>query len=243
MAIVSASLRCQARSLALVFAVLFVGAALPAPVLVSRLPGEVVKAAQTASMLADFEKWFASRPREPIVLPTDGARVLVVRFSDYLCPACGDTYLNDKPVFAKFQAEHPGAVKLIAKDFPLEPECNPTVGTTVHEASCEAAAAVRLAQRRQRGPAMADWLYTHQAELTPASVRVAAREVGGVTDFDAEYPRVLMDIRNDVELARRLKISRTPTFFINGVRVEGGLRPAFLEAAIEHELRAAAAKP
>ena len=75
-------------------------------------------------------------------------------------------------------------------------------------------------------------------------VRVAARDVGGVTDFDAEYPRVLIDIRNDVELARRLGVTGTPTFFINGVRVNGGLRPQYLDVAIASELRAAsAAKP
>jgi len=240
MAIISAPARRHLRALAL--SILFVAAA-SALVVFSPLPGETAEAAQTARLLADFEKWFASQPRVPIVLPTDGARVLVVKFSDYLCPTCADTYLADKPVFAKFQAEHPGAVKVLVKDYPLEPECNPTVRSTVHEASCEAAAAVRMAQRHQRGAAMEEWLFTHQSSLTPASVRIAAREIGGVTDFDAEYPRVLMDIRNDVELARRLNIDRTPTFFINGVRLVGGLAPAYLEAAIAYELRATASKP
>ena len=35
---------------------------------------------------------------------------------------------------------------------------------------------------------MEDWLYANHATLTPASVRQAAADVGGVTDFDAQYP-------------------------------------------------------
>ncbi len=31
----------------------------------------------------------------------------------------------------------------------------------------------------------------------------------------------------------------TPTFFINGVRIDGGLRPEYLDAAIELELKKA----
>ncbi len=202
------------------------------------------RVAQTATQRADFERWFGTQPRVPIVLPTDGARVLVVKFSDYQCPSCAETYLSDRPVFQKYQTEQPGAVKLLVKDYPLEPECNSNVARTLHESACEAAAAVRMAERHQRGPAMEEWLFAHQASLTPASVRAAARDVGGVADFGAEYPKVLVDIRNDVELARRLNVKGTPTYFINGVRIDVALRPVYLDAAITYELRATtAARP
>lgn len=56
--------------------------------------------------------------------------------------------------------------------------------------------AVRLAQRQKRGPAM-EWLYTPQAGLTPAAVRQASREIGGVSDFDSEYQRVVALIQSD----------------------------------------------
>jgi protein-disulfide isomerase/uncharacterized membrane protein len=239
--------RLVARPMAVTVLMLFIAGAASAVAFFPKTPGEAEAAPPVAlsnQQATSFEEWFAGQPRVPIVLPTDGARVLIVKFTDYQCPSCGETYGTDRPVLAKYQAEQPGAVKLIVKDYPLEPECNPNIPTTMHEAACEAAAAVRMAQRHQRGPAMEEWLYTHQPNLTPAAVRVAAREVGGVADFDAEYPRVLTDIRNDVELARRLGIKGTPTYFINGVRVDGGLRPQYLDAAIAHELRAtSAAKP
>src|SRR5437588_5020492 len=132
---------------------------------------------------SEFERYYASQPRIPLIIPNDGAKVLIVKFNDFQCPACGQSYLAYKPIFAKYEAEHPGAVKLVAKDYPLNPTCNPGIGL-VHPAACEAAVAVRLARQHNRGEAMEEWLYTHQPAMTPASVREAARDVGGVNDFD-----------------------------------------------------------
>ena len=66
----------------------------------------------------------------PLVVPTDGAKVLVVKFNDFQCPACGQSYLQYKPIFAKYEAEHPGAVKLVLKDYPLNRDCNDAIGQT-----------------------------------------------------------------------------------------------------------------
>jgi protein-disulfide isomerase len=46
-------------------------------------------------------------------------------------------------------------------------------------------------------------------------------------------------VRFDVSLGKQLGVSRTPTFFINGVRVEGGLPPRYFDQAIALELRKA----
>jgi protein-disulfide isomerase len=68
--------------------------------------------------------------------------------------------------------------------------------------------------------------------------------VGGVDDFDAQYPRVLQEVRADTSYGQSLGVGRTPTFFINGRRIEGGLEPHLFEAAIEYELsRAEASNP
>jgi protein-disulfide isomerase len=46
-------------------------------------------------------------------------------------------------------------------------------------------------------------------------------------------------VKQDAELGNQLRVQGTPTFFINGVRIDGGLRPEYLDAAIEHELKKA----
>jgi len=84
-----------------------------------------------------------------------------------------------------------------------------------------------------------DWLYTHQTDMTPASVRQAAREVGGVTDFDAKYAGTLELVKGDIALGQSLKVSQTPTFFINGIKVDGAWAPQFFDQAIAFELQRA----
>jgi protein-disulfide isomerase len=173
----------------------------------------------------------------------DGAAVLIVKFSDYQCPACAQSYLDYKEILARFRAQSPGAIKVVTKDYPLEIECNSNMNRDMHPAACEAAVAVRLARLKGRGDAMEDWLYTNHTTLTPPVVRQAARDIGGVTDFDAQYPTVLTQVKSDIALATVLGILKTPTFFINGIRLEGGLPPAYFEMALQMELKKAGKNP
>jgi uncharacterized membrane protein len=193
-----------------------------------------------AAQLSQFEQYLAAQPRVPLAIPTDGAAVLIVKFNDYQCPPCRQTYMEYTPIVEKFHKSHPGKVRFVTKDFPLEAECN-TGG--VHVAACEAAAAVRMARAKDRAEAMEAWLFQNQATMSPDLVRTGVRQVAGIADFDAQYPRVLDQVRADVTLGRQLGVGRTPTFFINGVKIEGGLRPEYFEAAIVYELQRAQAKP
>src|SRR5207248_5596003 len=115
----------------------------------------------TQDQRSEFERWYASQPRVPLIVPADGAKVLVVKFNDFQCPACGQSYLQYKPIFAKYEADHPGQVKLVLKDYPLNRDCNDNLGQTIHAAACDAAVAVRLAPRA-RVEEMEEWLYSHQ---------------------------------------------------------------------------------
>jgi protein-disulfide isomerase len=191
---------------------------------------------------SELERFMATAPRVPIIVPAEGAKVLIVKFNDYQCPACGQSYLQYKPILAKYQASHPGAVRLVLKDYPLNNECNANLVQTLHPAACDAAVAVRLARRRNREEAMEEWLYTHQLTMTRPSVRQAARDIGGITDFDAQYESAMTSVKLDVGLGRQLGINSTPTFFINGVKVDGMWAPKFFDQAIAYELEHAAAK-
>jgi len=196
----------------------------------------------TQDQRSELEKFMATAPRVPLVVPTEGAKVLIVKFNDFQCPACGQSYLQYKAILAKYQASNPGAVKVVLKDYPLNRDCNNNVTQTLHPAACDAAVAVRLAKLHNKDEAMEEWLYTHQQEMTPPSVRQAARDIGGVTDFDAQYQSALTSVKLDIGLGRQLGIRQTPTFFINGVKVEGMWAPQFFDQAIAYELAHAAPK-
>ncbi len=202
-------------------------------------PAQAQAGAAVQDRRTEFLRFWESQPRIPVPVPADGASVVIVKFSDYQCPACAQSYLDYKDILAKYTAEYPGVVKFVTKDYPLSQECNANIPRSLHPASCEAAAAVRLARLHGRGEAMEDWLYRNHAMLTPAAVRQAAKEVGGVPDFDAQYATVLNQVKSDIALATVLNIRVTPTFFIDGVKLEGGLPPQYFDAAIQYELKRA----
>lgn len=196
----------------------------------------------TEQRSAELERFMASAMRLPLAVPSDGARVLIVKFNDYQCPACGQSYLNYKPILEKYAKSHPGAVKVVLKDYPLSPKCNPNLNQELHAGACEAAVAVRLARQHNRAEALEDWLYSNQKGLTPELVRKAAREIGQVTDFDDKYASTLESVKSDIAYGKQLAVRSTPTFFINGIKVEGAWAPQFFDQAIAYELQHAQGK-
>jgi len=190
-----------------------------------------------AAQIAEFEKWLAAQPRETVLVPnTEGAAVVIVKFNDYQCPPCRQTYMEYKPILAKWAKQAPGKVKFVTKDFALERECNSVVSADVHPSACEAAVAVRLAREKGKAEAMEEWIFANQPTLTPDKVKEGAKEIAGIQDMDARYAATLALVKGDTAQGAQLKVNSTPTFFMNGMRLPG-LRPEFFDAAIAWELK------
>ena len=199
--------------------------------------------APSAAQTSEFERFMSTAPRVPLAVPAEGAKVLIVDFSDFQCPYCKQAFYAYKPILQKYEAQEPGAVKFVLKDYPLDSECNVNVaGGGPHPSACEAAVAVRLAQAHNRIDAMEEWLFTNQQALTPPTVRQAAHDVGQVNDFDAKYSFTLDLVKGDIALGHQLGVRSTPTLFINGVKFEGVLAPQYFDQAIAYELKRAASK-
>jgi protein-disulfide isomerase/uncharacterized membrane protein len=186
---------------------------------------------QKAQLRASFD----AAPRAIVPADAAGASVVIVKFNDYQCPPCRQTWELYRPIKDKWDRQAPGKVRFITRDFPLEAECNPGVAGSSHAAACEAAVAVRLAREQGKADEMEAWLFANQPALTPDRVKEGARTVAGITDFDARYPAVLPQVRADAALGVSLGVNSTPTFFINGVKT-GGLQPQALDFLIEHAL-------
>ncbi len=195
-------------------------------------------AALTPAQLQELEKFMNAQQRVPVMVASEGAAVVLVKFNDYMCPPCGQTFAEYKPVLARYAKEYPGKLKYVSRDYPLDPECNRLAPGGAHLASCEAAVAVRLAREKGKADAMENWLFANQPTLTPASVKDAVRTLGGVTDFDARYATTLQLVKGDIEQGGQLQVQGTPTFFMNGIRLPG-LRAQFLDAAIALEMKRA----
>jgi len=198
--------------------------------------------ALTDQQKAEVEKWWDVQPKVDVPVPSDGAAVLMVKFNDYQCPPCRQTYEAYGPLLAKWAKT--GKFKFVLKHFPLDSECNGAAPGGPHPAACEAAAAVVMAHRKNDGSAekLEHWLFSHQGPpiLTPDEVKTAARDVAGIPDFDAKYASTLIEVKNDAGMGAMLGVKSTPTFFINGHILPGGQDPRLIDAVIDLEMRRAA---
>jgi uncharacterized membrane protein/protein-disulfide isomerase len=192
----------------------------------------------TDQQRADLEKWWLVQPTVSLPIPSGGAKVTVVGFSDFQCPHCRHAHETYRGVVAKYAGNH--QVLFLFKHFPLEGECNANALNGNHFAACEAAAAVVMARATGKAEPLTDWLYEKQATLTPAAVRQAAQSIGGIADFNGGYARALEEVKTDSSLGGLVGVTSTPTFFINDHRLPAGVIPAnYLDALIDMELKRA----
>lgn len=66
--------------------------------------------------------------------PAD-APIKVVEFADFMCPGCRAA----SGALREYFAQAPGDINLTFKNFPLEKTCNPGIGQSIHNGSCELA--------------------------------------------------------------------------------------------------------
>ena len=207
--------------------------ALPDPSVASTEPDVPIETL-TAEQLAEWDKVLEGLPRKPEMAPSGGVKVRVVKFNDYQCPYCRQTWALYRGILAKYEAAHPEAFEYESRDFPLEGECG--AGGS-HAMACEAAAAARIARAHDKEREMEAWLFENQSfEMTRDDVKRGLSQVVPAADFDTEFPKALPAIREDVQLAQKVGVNSTPTFFINGIQL-GALRPAYFDAAIQWALR------
>ena len=192
--------------------------------------------ALTPEQHAQFAQWWEQQPTLNMPFDNNGAKVLIVEFTDLQCPHCRQKYLEIKPILDKY-AGRPKDVTLLLKHWPISPGCNSGVSANLHPSACDAAAAVVMARRKGTADALIDWFFTHQDEMTPATVRRAASEIGKITDFDAQYARAIQEVKTDVALGSALGVNFTPSFFINARRLPGGgLAAPYFAALLDLEV-------
>ncbi len=214
------------------------------PMRTSAPPPKLAQTAANAAQSQDpkvlFEDWWNAQPRVETGVALNGAKVVIVKFSDFMCPGCKQTWIMYSPIIAKYTATPD--VRYVMKDFPLNSKCNVAVQTQMHPFSCEASVAFRAAEAKGKGPEMEKWLFDNQQTLSIAGIGDAASRIAGITDLAEEGARRTPAIKKDTADGGALQINQTPTFFINGVRLPGDswLNPEYFEYAIQLELKRAA---
>jgi protein-disulfide isomerase len=140
------------------------------------------------------------------------APVTLVEYGDYECPYCGRAFW----VLQQLKELVGDQILFAYRHFPL---------TQVHPHADQAAEAAEAAGAQGKFWEMHDMLFRNQQALDPMSLRRYAAAIGlELARFDADMasgahrPKV----RQDFLSGARSGVNGTPTFFINGVRHDGG---------------------
>jgi uncharacterized membrane protein len=198
--------------------------------------------ALSSDQRSEIERWWEVQPRPAnFPYPNDGAKVQIVEFADFQCPHCKQMYFAYKPILDKYLAAYPNDVKFLFKNWPINANCNPGLGGTNFTASCDASAGYLMSKQTGNSDKLKDWFFAHQEELTPTTIRRATADIAKITDFDAQYPKVLAEIKADATTGTSIGVNGTPAFFINGKRIPGaGVPPQYFDTLIDLELKKAA---
>jgi protein-disulfide isomerase len=160
------------------------------------------------------------------VIGSDGAKVMIVEFSDFQCPFCARVV----PTLSQVQDAYGDEVRIAFKHFPLP----------IHAAAPGAAAAAVAAQRQGKFWQMHDLLFENQRNLNRETYLKLAGELGLDTDRfekDLDDPAVKDRVAQDLAQANALQVGGTPGFFINGRFLSGAQPFAAFKAVIDEELK------
>jgi protein-disulfide isomerase len=144
-----------------------------------------------------------------------GAPVTLLEYGDYQCPPCA-TY---NPVINEVLKKYQDKVRLEFRHFPLTPR---------HEYAAQAAMAAEAAGQQGHYWEMHDQLlaslqqWSHASNVETEFVSLAASLGLDQAQFlrDLRSPELQQRISNDIASARAAHVAATPTFFLNGHRLD-----------------------
>ncbi len=162
---------------------------------------------------------------DPSIGPAD-AKLTIVEFLDYQCPYCNEEF----PVVRELTNGYRDSVRFVIRDFPLE---------DLHPDAMAAAEAAGCAEAQGKFWQMHDHLFALKGRLSRQDLDLAARQSGVDMDVYAACMSVHArseEIRRDMADGSAAGVRGTPTFFLNGSRIEGVVPQATFESLIKRYL-------
>jgi protein-disulfide isomerase len=167
----------------------------------------------------------------PVLGPAD-APVTIVEFADFECPYCAHAF---SVIETLVNTTYKGKVKVIYKDFPLN----------AHVWALKAAEAAECA--RLQNPAafwdFARYFYTNQGTINPKNLQEHVNKLASAQKLDQPSLKACMDspqtearVKQDQNDGNSIRVSSTPTFFVNGIPVVGLPDGKVMEFVINSEL-------
>lgn len=137
------------------------------------------------------------------------APVVIVEYGDFQCPACGAYY----PVLKQLEADYGEKLAVVWREFPL---------TTIHANAWNAAEAAEAAGKQGKFWEMHDQLFENQKEWTESGkFEDYAKKINlDIDKWKQDMKSVEEKIRADQNSGIDLGVTGTPTFLVNGVKID-----------------------
>ncbi len=157
------------------------------------------------------------------------AKVMMVEFSDFQCPYCGQAQSTLKSLLAK----HEGTLALAFRDMPL---------TQIHPMALGAAEAGRCAGEQGKFWELHDMMFADQAGLDRNGLLGKARKLQlDEKQFETclTSEKYKAQIQQDAQEGMLAGVSGTPGFFINGIFISGAQSETTFDSLIQQALQTA----
>lgn len=154
------------------------------------------------------------------------AVVTIEEFSDFQCPFCGRAV----PTLKKIMEAYPGKVKLVFRHFPVL-ESHPKA-MLVHVATLAAGKQGRFWE-------MHDLVFENMRRVSYSDLLSYAGRLGlDMKAFKADLEDRTLEtlVRNDFNEGLRRQVRATPTFFVNGRKIEGAIPYDLFSREVERAL-------
>ena len=176
------------------------------------------------------EKGEITRPESPSIGPAN-AKVTLVEFADFQCPACGAMH----PVLKKLTTEYKDQLRWVHRHFPLPMHGNAQLASQAAEAAVSQNKFWEMHNKLFEG--QKQW----ETAVNPENKFIDyAKELGlDEQKFKSALKdsKVIDRVRLDMGDGESLGVDSTPTFFINGQKYDGANSYEALKARIEEELK------
>lgn len=159
-------------------------------------------------------------------LGASDAKVVIIAFEDFECPFSHQAFPEIREVMTKF----PDRVRFVYRDFP---------NTTIHAQALDAALAAECAQDQGKFWEMHDKLFLNYPRYSKSELKNYAKEIGLSTVvfnqcFDQQIH--LAEIQKDIQEGIAAGAAGTPTWFVNGIKIQGAIPSETWGSIIEYFL-------
>ncbi|OGF26401.1 hypothetical protein A2331_05700 [Candidatus Falkowbacteria bacterium RIFOXYB2_FULL_34_18] len=138
-------------------------------------------------------------------------KIVIIEFADFACPYCRESFSKIREIGIKYKKD----VKIIYKDFPV-----------LTDYSTNLALAGKCAGEQGMFWIMHDKLFLNQGVSTKTEIFELANQIGLEniqfrTCFNSK--KYIKEIEQDLQIGKELEITGTPSWFINGEKIEGDI--------------------